>query len=72
MGTYQLCWDCEKATGGCTWARRLKPVEGWVARKINPSPTKPYVTYFIESCPEFKRDSYNGGLRREPRKEIKL
>ena len=23
------CWSCQKATSGCNWSDRLKPVEGW-------------------------------------------
>lgn len=50
----QLCWDCKKATGGCRWADRFLPVDGWEA-----TPTKPQDradSFKIKSCPEFEAD----------------
>ena len=60
-----LCWDCAKATGGCSWSNYLKPVEGW-----NAVPTKRatyYGTYqsnIVLDCPEFERDAYGHGMKR--------
>ena len=71
MSTFQLCWDCKKAIGGCRWSDYGRPVKGWEADLIKPNGTKPYTTYMIHSCPEFVRDGYDGGTRREKR-EIKL
>lgn len=67
MATFQLCWDCKKALGGCPWSDSFKPVEGWGATKVNKSGAKPYDTYSIYSCPEFERDAYDGGQKREKR-----
>ena len=32
MGNTQLCWKCDKATGGCSWAHNGTPVKGWTAK----------------------------------------
>ena len=48
----QLCWDCEKALGGCSWSRHFKPIEGWDAIYIPDRPQNP-ATYSIIACPEF-------------------
>lgn len=42
-----ICWHCEKACGGCSWADRFEPVEGWVARKGN-------ISYNVRKCPEYE------------------
>lgn len=57
----QLCWDCKKACGGCSWSKNFEPVPGWIAEervlyhrgngeKIRTS------SYHIRYCPEFERD----------------
>ena len=28
-----LCWDCQRAVCGCSWAKKLKPVKGWVVEE---------------------------------------
>ena len=56
-----LCWDCRKATGGCSWSDELKPVKGskgWLVHK------QTYKTVQIVECPEFERDAYKGGMIR--------
>lgn len=50
-----LCWYCEKACGGCSWSRKLIPVEGWKAKKVK---NKDYndetiPCYKVIECPEF-------------------
>lgn len=54
----QLCWDCQKACGNCSWSKKLKPIKGWVVQptiiKSNGEPT--IHTYKIIKCPEFVRD----------------
>ena len=49
-----ICWDCEKACGGCSWSRNFEPVPGWKAKKIRWSRTKE-TTYMITKCPLFER-----------------
>lgn len=48
----QLCWDCAKATGRCSWSRTLTPVKGWYAV---PSAKPGCSTYHIVDCPLFER-----------------
>ena len=67
-GGTNLCFDCKKACGGCSWSEwdavnkkpKFQPVEGWKAIKV------PYFmngrgggldcTYYITDCPEFESD----------------
>ena len=50
----QLCWLCEKATGGCSWSGCFKPIPGWVASMVEVKDKEgSYNTYKIVSCPEF-------------------
>lgn len=51
----QLCFNCSKACGGCSWSRSFKPVEGWKAKFRKSSSCKDS-TYAIEECPEFEYD----------------
>lgn len=65
------CWDCALACGGtiggttCPWARRLRPVPGWVAdeAKVKFSTESMSNTFIVIDCPLFIRDGYNGGLK---------
>lgn len=50
----QACWDCKKATGGCSWVDDFKPIEGWDARPTIVDDLEQ--SYEIKSCPEFERD----------------
>lgn len=61
-----LCWDCAKATGGCSWADSLQPVDGWIAEPTEKSVFRgdPLRSFLVHECPEFKRDAMDGGLRR--------
>lgn len=72
MSKFTLCWECERATGGCPWSDRLLPIEGWKAIRVKATSTRPYSTYLVIECPGFKRDAYDGGLRREPNGRLKL
>ena len=50
-----LCWDCRNSTEkGCSWAAVFEPVKGWTAEETKQG-------YMVKSCPEFNRDSYEGG-----------
>ena len=71
MAAFTKCWDCANANAGCEWSKEGKPVKGWIATYIKANGTKPYDTYFVHDCPQFKRDAYEGGTRRLKR-EIKL
>lgn len=66
---HTLCWDCMKATGGCSWSNYWEhtPVEGWKAepRRLRlDSRGGECMTYVIAECPEFVRDAFDGGTRR--------
>ena len=64
MTKYSLCWDCKRATGGCPWSDKLKPIKGWKAIAIGKTTSRPYSTYLVEECPGFVRDAIGGGLKR--------
>jgi hypothetical protein len=56
-----ICWDCQKAVGGCSWSRDFTPVEGWDAENVPYQPWETQTvkyrdTYIIRGCPEFLRD----------------
>lgn len=54
-----ICWDCQKAYGGCSWSKRFEPVEGWTAKKSylsNGKKRKITDTFAISDCPEFVQD----------------
>lgn len=58
---FTQCWDCAKATGGCSWSQEYVPVEGWEAI---PTRKKTFDSFLILDCPEFERDAILGGLKR--------
>lgn len=53
----QLCWDCEKATGGCSWSEKDKaePIPGWDAEPdvMNSDTDREVQTFRIYYCPQF-------------------
>lgn len=65
-GKPTLCWDCAKATGGCSWCDEFKPVKGWTAKKteIKVQSGNNLKSYVVIDCPLFERDAYNMGQRR--------
>lgn len=52
-----ICFDCERACGGCPWSAGFRPIPGWTARKrmlrVGTTRGRPvYVeTYHITDCP---------------------
>ena len=60
--TTNICFDCAKACGGCSWSKRFEPVPGWTAEPVviksfetllgGPKFTK---TFHITACPQFER-----------------
>ena len=69
-----ICWDCAKATGGCSWSADGTPVEGWKAEEseILVQRGNTLQAYCVEECPEFERDSWHYGqerMRKKVRKE---
>ena len=68
-GGTNICFDCKKACGGCSWSEwdvaekrtRFQPIEGWKAIKVPYFPgagrgAKVDSTYYITECPEFEPD----------------
>ena len=52
----QPCWYCAKATGGCSWSRSFKPVDGWDATlRVIRMQDRSMDSYCVNSCPEFVR-----------------
>jgi len=63
--TQTLCWDCAKATGGCSWSYNCTPVDRWKAiPKKKKASDGYYDSYVVIECPEFVRDAYRNGLIR--------
>ena len=62
---FTLCWDCANASGGCSWADELQPVEGWQAYPcVANSRYLPYDSFIVLTCPLFERDAVSGGQDR--------
>lgn len=55
-----LCWECKNAFGGCTWAKKFEPVDGWTAIKTNPIRGRNSNSYHVIRCPEFDPDERGG------------
>ena len=57
----QLCWTCQNACGGCSWADRLEPVSGWTATPVimryKDKNMRDLETYSITACPEYTEDA---------------
>lgn len=49
-----LCFQCARATGGCSWSDELRPVRGWFARRGTVN-GKPY-SYSVFRCPEYRAE----------------
>lgn len=50
----QLCWNCAKCTGSCSWSKDFRPIEGWTATSVYRRDGGRNVhTYNIIACPEF-------------------
>ncbi len=61
-----LCIYCKNATGGCSWSRSFKPVNGWAAiektinyhrgkSKNDGKNAKREMSYAVKECPEYRR-----------------
>ena len=62
-----LCWDCERAIdNNCPWVERAEPVDGWCANKTKIKTNSRYITdsYYVMSCPMFRKDAENGGAKK--------
>ena len=61
-----LCWSCARFCGQCSWSARFEPVKGWKARKdiLGRQYGDEMVTYTVEKCPLYDKDSEDQGLTR--------
>lgn len=65
-GNTNICFDCKRACGGCSWTEldpknlqtRFEPVPGWDATKtfFKNGDGRKVETYHIRSCPLFEKD----------------
>ena len=60
----QICWNCKKAYGQCSWSKSFKPVEGWEAtptKILSRDNVKKIVietdSFEITSCPLFEDET---------------
>lgn len=55
-----LCWTCTRpGTGGCSWDKEFKPVEGWKAERNDLWTTgknRYTESYIVEECPLYTED----------------
>lgn len=70
-----ICWDCERAAEKtCPWSQDFKPIEGWQAEaKVikGTNSTPDMVSYRVDYCPLFVRDSWGGGQAKPGTEEAK-
>ena len=50
-----LCWYCSRGANECDFMRKLQPIDGWKAKKVeyNGYYGATY-TYVVEKCPNFE------------------
>lgn len=76
----QLCWDCARASGFCSWSKTLTPVDGWEAKPtmirhmsrggcVN-SEERITNSYVVTACPLFMKDGKTVEERREQRRVL--
>ena len=55
-----ICWECEKASGGCSWSRDFIPVEGWnavptkIQQRNSDGKSISIDSFDVVECPEFE------------------
>lgn len=65
-----ICFDCQNATGKCSWSRNFTPVQGWYAELSVLGNEHPIVTYHVMECQLFVRDKprkHTNGMLTEKR-----
>ena len=55
----QLCWECDRATGGCPWSSKGQAIKGWIAKKtlVLGDGGRKVPSYDITACPLFKPEN---------------
>lgn len=56
-----ICFNCQRALGGCSWSKSFIPVEGWTATPTttsgcNGGKVTRIETFDIRACPLFLQD----------------
>ena len=70
----QLCTTCARASGFCSWSRKLVPVEGWDAEPTSVkavSNNGSYESYRVKTCPLYIQDGSTVEERRIQRNMLK-
>ncbi len=74
VGSNNICFDCKKACGQCSWSAAdpltgellFEPVPGWTAEEVEQNRKYrnkyPSTTYHITACPLFEPDEKRKGL----------
>ena len=62
-GKSNICIDCEKSCGLCSWSSSLTPVRGWTATPIKKRISDGVIvnSWQITACPEFDGIPYVNG-----------
>ena len=65
----QLCFECARAAGFCSWSRNLTPVEGWDAEPSNLG-NSTGCSYRVEGCPLYIKDGKTKEEQHEQRRML--
>lgn len=51
------CWTCKNSSGGCSWSRGFRPVEGWDADRTVIKGKEGYVeSFLVKECPMYEKE----------------
>ena len=65
----QLCNDCARASGFCSWSRNLTPVKGWEA-DVTSWENGVSLSWRVKNCPLYIRDAETRRERLEQRRML--
>ena len=60
-----ICFDCAKAIGRCSWAKSFQPVEGWTAEESIVPSNYTGSGYHVKACPEYEQDTRGKNRKRK-------
>lgn len=62
-GKSNICLDCDKSCGLCSWSSSLTPVPGWTAKPIKKRINDGVIvnSWHITACPQFEGTPYVNG-----------
>lgn len=61
----ECCVICKKNIDGCSWSRKLEPVEGWEAIETDRKTYAAHGNYKILYCPEFEEGDSSKGREKD-------